>query len=126
MLRKALVILGGMLNIAWGVAHVIPTSSVVNGFGNLSNDNKNIIIMEWVTEGMALMFIGVLVVLVALVARKKNTTRKTVYLVSALMMFSMAVLSLFTGFNIDFLPYKLCPLIFSISGVLIFQGAFGK
>jgi hypothetical protein len=124
MFRKALIILGGVLNIAWGVAHMVPTGSVVSGFGAISGDNKNIITMEWINEGLTLIFIGVLVLLVTVVAGENNKTRKIVYLASAAMLFSMAVLSLFTGFNIDFLPYKLCPFIFSLSGILILQGAF--
>jgi hypothetical protein len=40
------------------------------------------------------------------------------------MLVVMSVLSLFTGFKINFLPYKLCPFIFSISAILIGLGTF--
>ena len=39
---------------------------------------------------------------------------------------NLRILSIFTGFKIDFLPFKLCPFIFLISGLLIFQGFFIK
>jgi hypothetical protein len=81
--------------------------------------------MEWINEGLALIFIGLLVILVTIFTKIITKAVKMVYLLSFLMLLSMAVLSLFTGFNIDFLPFKLCPIIFSISGILIVQKAFG-
>ncbi len=126
MFRKALIIIGGALDVVWGISHLFPTSSVVQGFGNLSSDNKNIILMEWINEGLTLIFMGVLVILAAATAKENCKTLKIVYFSSALMLFSMAILSLFTGFNINFIPFKLCPIIFSFSGILILQGAFKK
>lgn len=108
----------------WGASHLFATASVVKGFGNLSGDNKNIILIEWINEGLTLIFIGLLIVLVTILIKEINTTLKIVYFSSAIMLSSMAVLSLLTGFNIDFLPFKLCPIIFSLSGIFILQGAF--
>ncbi len=126
MLRRKLIIIGGLLNILWGGSHLFPTNSVVSGFSSLTNDNRNIILMEWINEGLTLIFIGVLIILVTVTSKENNKTVKIVYLCSSIMLFSMAVLSLFTGFNIDFLPFKLCPVIFSVSGALILQGVFRK
>lgn len=126
MFRKVLVIIAGVLNLVWGISHLFPTNSVVTGFGNISIDNKNIILMEWINEGFTLIFIGILIILVTVLSRDNNKTLKIVYLSSAIMLFAMAILSLFTGFNIDYLPFELCPLIFSITGLLILQGVFRK
>jgi hypothetical protein len=38
----------------------------------------------------------------------------------------MSVLSLFTGFKIDFIPFKLCPFIFMTAGLLILSGFFHR
>lgn len=124
MFRKLLILIGGLLNIAWGVAHLFPTSAVVKGFGSISSDNQRIISMEWINEGFTLIFIGLLVLIVTIANKENNKTLKLVYLTTSIMLFSMAILSLFTGFQIDFLPFRLCPIIFSISGLLILQGAF--
>jgi hypothetical protein len=35
---------------------------------------------------------------------------------------ALTLVSLFTGFKINFLPFKLCPLIFSVSLILIVLG----
>lgn len=126
MFRKVLIISGSLLNIIWGVAHLFPTNSVINNFGNISIDNRRIILMEWINEGFTLIFIGLLVLIVTIVNKENNKTLKTVYFASSILLFSMAILSIFTGFNIDFIPFKLCPVIFSFSGILILQGAFKK
>jgi len=126
MIKKVLVILGSLLTIIWGIAHLIPTSSVVKGFGNISIDNIRIIQMEWINEGLTLIFIGLLVSLVTILENNITKIKKIVYITSAIMLFSMAILSLFTGFKIDLIPFKLCPIIFSVSGVLILQGVFTK
>jgi hypothetical protein len=126
MIRKILILIGGFLTAVWGIAHLLPTKNVVEGFGEISVDNARIITMEWVNEGLTLIFIGLLTIAVTLVSKGNNKVTKMVYLLSFIMLEAMAILSLFTGFNIDFLPYKLCPIIFTVSGLLILQGTFQK
>jgi hypothetical protein len=124
--RKKLILVGGLLTIIWGVAHLFPTNSVVRGFGNISVDNTNIITMEWITEGVALIFIGLLVNVVTIVSDSPDKVTKAIYLLTFVMLVAMSVLSLFTGFKIDYLPFRLCPVIFMTSGILIIQGFFIK
>ncbi len=126
MVRKVLVIIGGSLSILWGIAHLIPTGSVVEGFGAISVDNQRIITMEWINEGLTLLFLGILVILVTAFSYSNLKSRRIVYISAAVMLIAMAVLSLFTGAQIDFIPYRLCPVIFTVSAVLILQGALGK
>jgi hypothetical protein len=126
MFRKLLIVVGGSLNILWGISHLFPTVSVVNGFGDISVDNKRIILMEWINEGFTLIFIGLLVLIVTIISKGNSKTLRFVYIASSIMLFSMAILSLLTGFKIDFIPFRLCPIIFSLSGILILQGAFRK
>ena len=116
-----LLYLGSGLTVIWGVAHIFPTKSVVQGFGEISIDNKRIITMEWITEGFALIFIGALVA-AATVIDPANVVSTAVYLISMIMLVAMALLSLFTGFKVSFLPFKLCPFIFTTSAVLIMIG----
>ena len=121
-MRKLLVYLGGSLTIIWGISHLFPTGNVIKGFGNISADNVHIIKMEWINEGMTLIFIGFLTIIVTAISSTEIRVIKAVYLITFLMLIAMSVLSLFTGFKIDFLPFRLCPLIFTISGLLILQG----
>ncbi|MFA5079404.1 MAG: hypothetical protein WC541_07965 [Dehalococcoidia bacterium] len=126
MVRKVLVIIGGSLSILWGIAHLIPTGSVADGFGATSVDNKRIILMEWINEGLTLLFLGTLVILIAVFNYSNLKSRRIVFIAAAVMLIAMAVLSLCTGAQIDFIPYRLCPVIFTVSAVLILQGALGK
>jgi len=121
MINLVLLYLGAALTVLWGISHLFPTRSVVKGFGEISVDNKHIITMEWIVEGVSLIFIGVLVTMVTIVDYSACVS-KAVYLLSAIGLSVLAVVSLFTGFKIKFLPFKLCHIIFTISAVLIVIG----
>ena len=123
MLNLVLLLIGSISVIIWGIAHLFPTKSVVKGFGSISDDNKNILKMEWITEGFSLIFAGTLVLLVTITGDNENITSRIVYILSSIFLFSMAILSFLTGFKVNFLPFKLCPIIFSISGILILTGS---
>ena len=111
------------LLVFWGIAHLFPTRSVVKEFGKISRDNKRIVAMEWVNEGATLIFIGIVIAAVTYVDHT-STVSKAVYRISFLMLNAMSAISLFTGFKIDFLPYKLCPVIFTGTSILIILGCY--
>ena len=121
MATQILLYIGAALTIIWGIAHLFPTKSVVQGFGDISIDNKRIITMEWITEGVALMFIGALVGAVTFVDPVSEVSA-VVYAISVSGLLALALVSLFTGFRISFLPFRLCPFIFTASAALIFIG----
>ena len=106
----------------WGIAHLLATRGVVEGFGEISTDNRHIITMEWIFEGVSLIFIGVLVGAVAL-TDSASPVADVVFFISAAALISLALVSLATGFKVRFLPFRLCPLIFSLSALLIIWGA---
>ncbi|MEW6195956.1 MAG: hypothetical protein AB1521_12470 [Bacteroidota bacterium] len=121
MLNQLLFYLGGAITLIWGVSHLFPTRSVVKGFGEISIDNKRIITMEWITEGVALIFIGVNIIGVTLV-ESGSKVAAFIYFTSVVELILLAVVSLFTGYRINFLPFKLCPFLFSASAILILLG----
>jgi hypothetical protein len=120
-IKLVLLYLGAALTALWGIAHLFPTRSVVKGFGTISVDNQHIITMEWIVEGVSLIFIGILVATVTLID-PAGTISKAVFLLSAIGLFVLASVSLFTGFKVNFLPFKLCPFIFQASALLILVG----
>jgi predicted RND superfamily exporter protein len=122
MLNQVLLYAGSAFIAFWGTAHLFPTRSVVAGFGDISVDNKRIITMEWLVEGVALIFIGAINAIVTAIDFTSSNSL-AVYLSSAVALVALALVSFFTGFKINFLPYKLCPIIFIISAVLIVLGA---
>jgi hypothetical protein len=121
MADQILLYLGAALAVVWGTAHLFPTKSVVQDFGDISLDNKRIITMEWIIEAVALIFIGALVCVVTIVD-PTNVVSTVVYAISVCGLLILALVSLFTGFRIRFLPFRLCPFIFTASAVLIFIG----
>ncbi|MFC2129168.1 hypothetical protein ACFLQX_00135 [Bacteroidota bacterium] len=120
-MKKTLLYISGILTLLWGIAHLFPTSGIVRDFGNISSDNMLIITMEWIAEGLTMIFLGVLVIIVTRTDCESKLA-KNIYILTVVMLFSMAVLSLFTGFGVDFLPFKICPIIFSISAIFIIIG----
>jgi hypothetical protein len=121
MINLVLLYIGATLTALWGIAHLFPTSSVVKGFGTISADNKKIITMEWIVEGVSLIFIGALVALVTII-NPVDSVSTAVYVLAALGLIVLALVSLFTGFKVKFLPFRLCPFIFTASAILILFG----
>ena len=122
MISDILLYAGAIIITVWGIAHVVPTKSVVNGFGPISQDNKRIITMEWIAAGLTLCFIGLLVLLVTVFAGSEGQASKIVYGASAAMLLAMAVLGAFTGARTPILPMKLCPVIDAAVAILFVLG----
>ncbi len=120
--HSILTYIGAFSVIVWGISHLIPTRAVVRGFGDVSDDNKRIVAMEWITEGVALLFIGFLVAATTYFDGT-SALAKVVYASAVVMLNVMSVISLFTGFKNAFIPFKLCPFIFTGSSILIYVGS---
>ena len=122
MADQILLYLGAALPFFWGVAHLFPTKSVVEGFGDISLDNQRIIRMEWIIEGVSLIFVGALVAIVTSIDPTSVVSR-AVYRTCFIMLNTLSAISLMTGFKINFVPFKLCPVIFTTSSILILWGS---
>ena len=118
-----LLYIGSALIFIWGIAHIIPTKSVVKGFGEISDDNTKIITMEWAAEGMTLCFIGLLVLLVTAIAGSQNTVSTLVYQISAGMLVVMAVWTSVTGARTSIVPIKICPIVKTAVAILFIIGS---
>lgn len=121
MFNQFLLYLGALLTFLWGAAHLFPTKSVVAGFGEISQDNRRIITMEWIIEGVSLIFIGLLVAAATWLDVGRFSLRVICWICFAELNV-LSIVSLFTGFKVAFLPFKLCPIIFSGSSLLILLG----
>jgi hypothetical protein len=118
-----LVYIAAAVTCAWGIAHLFATRGVVAGFGELTTDNRRIITMEWIVEGVALISLGSLVAAVTAVDGSSSASFAA-YAVAIATLAVLAVVSLFTGFRVAFLPFRLCPFIFGASALLIAAGAW--
>jgi hypothetical protein len=119
----ALLYVASALTGLWGVAHLAATRGVVSGFGELNADNRRIITMEWIVEGVALVSLAALVLAVTAVDATASASA-VAYIVAIVTLIVLAGVSLFTGFRVKFLPFRLCPVIFTLAAALIALGAW--
>ncbi len=122
MLNEVLLYTGSSLIVIWGVAHLIPTKAIVKGFGSISEDNKRIIAMESMAEGITLIFLGVLVLLVTVIGGYQNAVSRVVFWTCAIMLVVMAMLTALTGARTSILPYKICPFVKMAVAILFILG----
>jgi hypothetical protein len=109
--QALLLYIGSAVIFLWGLGHLMPTRNVVADFGDISADNKKIITMEWVIEGLTLCFLGVLVAVTASVLGSGDTATLLVVRLAAAMLVVLAVVSAFTGARTSVVPMKLCPFV---------------
>lgn len=118
-----LIYIGSAIITLWGLSHLLPTRNVVKGFGELTPDNRRIITMEWIMEGLAMIFIGVLVFYVAMMEGMPIGAAKRIIYVAAGMLVVMAVVSLFTGARTSIWPMRLCPAVKTLVAALYWTAA---
>jgi hypothetical protein len=123
MKSKTLLYVGSIVIILWGISHIVPTRSVVEGFGSITEENQLLITMEWVAEGLTLCFIGLLVLYVTLRAGAVNPVSVMVYRASALMLLVMAGWTGLTGARTSVIPIKICPIVKTVVAVLFILGS---
>ncbi len=122
-METILLYVGSALIILWGVAHIVPTKSVVSGFGEISDDNRRIIVMEWVAEGVTLCFIGLLVLLVTVLIGTQEPLSALVYRICAGMLIVMAIWTSLTGARTSIKPIKICPFVKATVAILFILGS---
>jgi hypothetical protein len=107
----------------WGVSHLIPTRQVVTGFGEISVDNKRVLIMEWVAEGLTMLFAGALVAIVTLMAGPNDGTSIAVYAATSVLLAGIAVLTTLTAARTPVVWFKACPVVMVFSIGLLIAGS---
>ena len=123
LLADILLYVGSVIVTIWGIAHIIPAKAVVKGFGEISDDNRKLITMEWVAEGLALCFIGILVLLVTALGGSLDKASALVYRISAGMLLIMAMWTSLTGARTSVIPIKICPFVKTLVAILFIVGS---
>lgn len=121
-MSETLICAGSAMLALWGVAHLFATRGVVAGFGELTADNRLIITMEWIVEGVAFLATAGFVA-VATAVQPEAAVSSAIYAVAVATLVALAIVSFFTGFKIAFLPFRLCPFVLGTAAVLIAGGA---
>ena len=102
-MNPVLIYIASVLTGIWGIAHLFATKGVVAGFGEISVDNKRIITMEWIVEGVALISTAAFVA-AATIVQSQSPVASAVYAVAIGTLVVLAIVSLFTGFRVAFPP----------------------
>jgi len=119
MLGPLLNYLASAVIIGWGVAHIVPTREVVKSLGEAAIDSRRIMEIEWVAEGLALVFIGLSTFVLTVAAGLADPVAVLVYRMNAAALIVFAVWTYLAGFKTDVLPVKLCPAVLSTAAGLI-------
>jgi hypothetical protein len=118
MVENILLYAGSIILLGWGIAHILAAKAVVKGFGDISEDNRKFILMEWVAEGLTLCFIGVLVLLTNILGGTTNSVSQIVFRISAGMLIVMAIWTALTGARTSNIPTKICPFILTAVAIM--------
>jgi len=121
-MKELLVYAGSVVVFLWGVGHLIPTRSIVAGFGDLKPENRRILVMEWTAEGLTLCFIGALGALVAFMDGLAFPVGRIVVRAAAAMLLVMAGLTAFTGARTSIRPMKACLKVKAVAAILYLIG----
>lgn len=106
----------------WGVSHIMPTKSVVAGFGDISADNRQIITMEWVAEGLSFVFVAALIVAVTWSGETPEAAEDLVYWVSTGFLITIGAWTAMTGAKTSgggAIWFKMCPVVMSVASALL-------
>ena len=115
----ALALIAAAIVFMWGVSHIIPTKEVVAGIGDIGEDNRFIITMEWVAEGLSFVFVAGLIAAVTLSDRALEPAEELVYIVSSVFLMTIGLWTAKTGARTGVIWFKMCPVVMTISSALL-------
>lgn len=111
--------------VGWGAAHLAPTRAVTAGFGEITPDNRQILVMEWVAEGITHISLGLLILLVTAIEGIDNPATRLLYLVVAGILVALATLTAATGSRTPVVWFRICPFVLSAAAVLLIVASVG-
>ena len=118
-MATALASVAATLVALWGVAHAIPTLQVLAGFEPISVDNRRIVLQEWLAEAVTMWGIAAIIVSVTVAAGAGAMASHWVYRASAGLLLALALLTSVTGARTPVVGFKICPVLLTISAVLL-------
>jgi len=108
----------------WGVAHVLPTARVVEGFADTSPNNRLVITQEWIAEGMTMWFIAAVVVIATAVGGGHVDLTDWIYRASAVMLLALGALTALTGARTPVIFFKICPFLQAFTAGLLLAASW--
>jgi hypothetical protein len=112
-----------VLTAVWGVAHALPTRQVMAGFEPITEDNRRVMVQEWLVEALAMWGIAALVGAVTVVGADTDVAAWA-YRVSAGLLIALATLTVLTGARTPIVWFRVCPILLSTSAALLLISSF--
>ncbi len=103
----------------WGVAHAIPTRQVLMSFKPITQDNRRIVLQEWLAEAFTMWGLAGIIVSVTIVSGAGSHASQWVYRVVAALLVALAVLTGLTGARTPVIWFKVCPVLLTFSAGLL-------
>ena len=103
----------------WGIAHAIPTRQVLVGFKPISQDNRRVVLQEWLAEAFTMWGLAGIIVAVTVVGGAGSHASQWVYRVVAALLFALAVLTGLTGARTPVIWFRICPVLLTFCAVLL-------
>jgi hypothetical protein len=122
--QAVLIYAGAGVAAVWGIAHALRVRRVVAGFAPLTEENRRILVMEWVSEALTLVFVGVVAALVAAATAGGERLGRLVCSACAGMLLVMAGWTRLTVGRGRHLAFRLCPLVKTVAAALLWAGAW--
>ncbi len=111
--------LAAFLVAVWGVAHTIPTRQVLVGFQPITQNNRQVVLQEWLAEAFTMWGLAGIIVSVTIVGGAGSHTSQWVYRAVAALLVALAVLTGLTGARTPVIWFKICPVLLTFSAVLL-------
>ncbi|MBN1301646.1 MAG: hypothetical protein JW995_10565 [Melioribacteraceae bacterium] len=92
----------------WGLTHIIHSAKELD---EISQENKLIYTLEWRVEGIAFLFIGLLVIAVTSVVGTVKLCSVLIYLLSSTLLLTLTLWSLFKGYQSKKTAIRMSPFI---------------
>ncbi len=124
MLNEIFLYCGSFLIFLWGIFHILQTKAVLSEFENISKDELRIILMEWLMEGLSLIFVSALAFSMTVFVGPQSLGSTFVYRISSGFLATMALTTLFTGSKTQAIPLKFCPFVEIFCAILFVLGSF--
>ncbi|MBI9043148.1 MAG: hypothetical protein JEZ06_01610 [Anaerolineaceae bacterium] len=121
MIGQILLYSGAGVILIWGIAHLVPTKTIVDDFGEISKDNRRIVTAGWIAEGVTMIFVSLQVFFTTFWG--DSHLEVSIYLLSASLLIVLGIISFFTIAKTSILHMKLCPFIKGLAAALIILGS---
>jgi len=108
----------------WGVAHVLPTARVVDGFNDTSRDNRLVITQEWIAEALAMWFIAATVLIATTVGGSHQNVTEWICRASGVMLIAIAALTASTGARTAVIFFKICPVLLGVAAAMLLAASW--